>query len=109
MKKYRFSNNKVYNIVKLDKNHVLIIGKRLIVSPFISVECNACNNCIFDFSSCRVRISVDDPYSKGMCMVVANLLDVYDSNLFQNMSLKITHVSLSLFMSRYIVNRYEKN
>lgn len=106
MKKYKFSNNKVYNIVKLNENHVLI-DKRLIVSPFISVECNACDNCILDLGSCRVRISVDDPYSKSMCIVVASLLDVYDSNLFQDMSLKITHISL--FMSRYIVNRYEKN
>lgn len=106
MKKYKFSNNKVYNIVKLDKNHVLI-DKRLIVYPFISVERNACDNCMLDIGSCRVRISIDDQYSKSMCMVVASLLDVYDSNLFQNISLKITHISL--FMSIYIVNRYEKN
>ena len=43
-----------------------------------------------------------------MCIVVASLLDVlYDLNLFQDMSLKLTHISL--FMSRYIMNKYEKN
>lgn len=107
MKKYKFSSNKVYDIVKLNKNQVLI-DKRLIVSLFISVESNTCDNCIIDPGSCRVRISVDDPYSRSMCIVVASLLDVlYDLNLFQDMSLKLTHISL--FMSRYIMNKYEKN
>lgn len=107
MKNYKFSRNKVYDIVKLDKNHVLI-DKRLIVSPFVPVERNTCDNCVLDFGSCRVRISVDKPYSQSMCMVVASLLNIsYDLNLFLNISLKLTHVSL--FMSRYIMNKYEKN
>lgn len=94
-------------MVKLNKNQVLI-DKRLIVSLFISVESNTCDNCMLDIGSCRVRISIDDQYSKSMCMVVASLLDVlYDLNLFQDMSLKLTHISL--FMSRYITNKYEKN
>lgn len=96
--------------MKLSKNHVLIVDKGLIVSPFISKERNACDDCVFKAGSCRVGININDLYSRSMCVIVANILNAYDlDNLYNlnDMSLKLA--PMSLFISRYIVNRYEKN
>lgn len=98
----------VCNIVELDKSHVLI-NKKFIISPFIT-EGDACINCIFDPRSCRVMTNTNGQYCKQcICLTIVNILNIYDSNSFHKVSLKLASSTISLFTGKYIINRYEKN